>query len=67
MNHCIRKITPEGVVSTFAGRPREYGYADGPLRKAQFDRPQGIAYDEAAATFYVADQKNRRIRTISVE
>ncbi len=66
-NHCIRKITPEGVVSTFAGRPREYGYADGPLRKAQFDQPWGIAYDEAAATFYVADQKNRRIRTISVE
>ncbi|RFS26678.1 hypothetical protein DVR12_02500 [Chitinophaga silvatica] len=67
MNHCIRKITPEGVVSTFAGRPREYGYTDGPLRKAQFDRPQGIVYDEAAGTFYVADQKNRRIRTISVE
>lgn len=66
-NHCIRKITPEGVVSTFAGRPREYGYADGPLRKAQFDQPWGIVYDEDAATFYVADQKNRRIRTISVE
>lgn len=66
-NHCVRKITPEGVVSTFAGRPREAGYADGPLRKAQFNLPRGIVYDEAAATFYVADQGNHRIRTISVE
>jgi DNA-binding beta-propeller fold protein YncE len=66
-NHCIRKVTPEGVVSTFAGRPRESGYADGPLRKAQFNLPRGIVYDEATGTFYVADQGNHRIRTISVE
>ena len=66
-NHCIRKITPEGVVSTFAGRPGEKGYADGPLRKAQFNLPRGIVYDEAVGTFYVADQGNHRIRTISVE
>ncbi|AXY74670.1 hypothetical protein D3H65_12060 [Paraflavitalea soli] len=66
-NHCIRKITPEGVVSTFAGRPRTYGYADGALRDAQFDRPMGIIYDKESGTFYVADQKNRRIRIISTE
>lgn len=66
-NHCIRKITPEGVVSTFAGRPRSYGYADGALRDAQFDRPMGIIYDRESGTFYVADQKNRRIRIISTE
>jgi DNA-binding beta-propeller fold protein YncE len=67
LNHCIRKVTPDGVVSTFAGRPREKGYADGPLRKAQFNLPRGIVYDEATGTFYVADQGNHRIRTISVE
>jgi hypothetical protein len=66
-NHCIRKITPEGVVSTFAGRPRSYGYSDGALRDAQFDRPMGIIYDRESGTFYVADQKNRRIRIISTE
>jgi hypothetical protein len=66
-NHCIRKITPEGVVSTFAGRPGKYGYADGALRDAQFDRPMGIIYDQQSGTFYVADQKNRRIRIISTE
>ncbi|RQO74751.1 hypothetical protein DBR43_05025 [Pedobacter sp. KBW06] len=66
-NQCIRKITPEGVVSTFAGRPRSAGYADGALRDAQFDQPYGIIYDSATGTFYVADLVNRRIRTISIE
>ncbi|GAB3020342.1 IPT/TIG domain-containing protein [Niabella terrae] len=67
MNHCIRKITPEGVVSTFAGRPTQWGYADGDLRDAQFDRPHGIIYDQEQGAFYIADQKNRRIRKISTE
>lgn len=67
VNHCIRKITPEGVVSTFAGRPQKSGYTDGALRDAQFNNPRGIIYDQATGTFYVADQVNRRIRTISTE
>jgi hypothetical protein len=66
-NHCIRKITPEGVVSTFAGRPQKAGYTDGALRDAQFHDPRGIIYDQTTGTFYVADQLNRRIRTISTE
>lgn len=67
LNHCIRKITPEGIVSTFAGRPERYGYSDGKLRDAQFDRPHGIIYDSELGTFYIADQKNRCIRTITTE
>lgn len=67
VNHCIRKITPEGVVSTFAGRPQKSGYTDGALRDAQFNNPRGIIYDQATGAFYVADQVNRRIRTISTE
>jgi hypothetical protein len=66
-NQCIRKITPDGIVTTFAGRPNEYGYVDGELRTAQFDQPEGIVYDKDTKTFYVADQKNRRIRIISPE
>ncbi|HMR83119.1 MAG TPA: IPT/TIG domain-containing protein [Niabella sp.] len=67
MNHCIRKITPDGVVTTFAGRPTQWGYTDGALRDARFDRPHGIAYDKEIGTFYIADQKNRRIRVITTE
>lgn len=67
MNHCIRKITPEGIVSTFAGRGENYGYTDGVLSDAQFDRPHGIIYDKDDGTFYIADQKNRCIRVIRTE
>lgn len=67
-NYCIRKISPNGTVTTFAGRPGDWGYADGDLRKeAQFNRPHGIAYDPATETFYVADKNNLRIRTILKE
>jgi hypothetical protein len=66
-NHCIRKITPQAQVSTFAGRPENPGYSDGALRDAQFDSPFGIIYDDDIQTFYIADRDNRRIRSIKVE
>lgn len=66
-NHCIRKISLEGKVETFAGRPNEKGYADGELTKAQFNQPSGIVYDKETKTFYIADEKNFRIRTITAE
>ena len=67
LNHCIRKITPTGQVSTFAGRPGNKGYSDGALRDAQFFDPLGIVYDQINQTFYIADRGNHRIRTIVVE
>ena len=74
MNQCIRKITPQGKVSTFAGRgsaslnDNPWGYVDGDLRQdARFDRPKGIAYDEANDTYYIGDGSNRRIRKIAYE
>lgn len=64
-NYCIRKIEPSGRVTTFAGRPGEWGYADGELRKeAMLNRPHGIAYDPENKIFYIADKENRCIRTI---
>jgi hypothetical protein len=73
-NHAIRKVTPEGEVSTFAGRGsvgidgQVWGWIDGPAREtARFNQPTGICYDEEENVFYVADFDNKRIRTISVE
>ncbi len=66
-NNCIRKVTPTGEVSTFAGRQDNPGYSDGAPRDAQFDGPFGIIYDDINQTFYVADRDNRRIRTVTVE
>ena len=61
-NHAIRILTPEGKVTTFAGRgsssinPNPWGYVDGDARlEARFDRPTGLAYDEENNIFYIGD------------
>ena len=73
-NHCIRILTPDGLVTTFAGRGsasldgNPYGYIDGDLREeARFNQPSALAYDEETNTFYVGDVNNHRIRTIKME
>ncbi|MCF8253832.1 MAG: hypothetical protein K9J84_04575, partial [Bacteroidia bacterium] len=62
-NNRIRKITPSGLVSTFAG-DGFIGSIDGSLTTARFNFPTGIATD-GFGNFYVADQYNHKIRKIS--
>lgn len=59
--HRIRKVTPDGIISTIAGSTR--GNTDGPGSTARFYGPVGLALD-AAGNLYVADQGTGRIRKI---
>ncbi len=64
-NHCIRKITTNGDVSTYAGTCTQ-GYTDGPANQAQFDSPVGLTID-LLGNMYVADTGNQRIRRIDLQ
>ena len=57
-NYKIRKITPDGMVSTIAGSSS--GYADGQGTNAQFGSPIDVALD-GAGNMYVVDGMIRKI------
>ena len=62
-NGTIRKVTPVGAVTTFAGIPGASGFANGPSGSAQFSSPLGITV-AANGIIFVADSGNHCIRQI---
>ncbi len=64
MNHTIRKLTPDGIVSTVAGAAGAAGFADGVGTAARFNFPTGLAVD-GRGDIYVADTTNNLIRRIT--
>ena len=61
-NHCIRRILPGGVVSTFAGSA-EKGTVDGPVHQARFNTPSGVLSD-GKGNLYVCSYEENSIRVV---
>jgi hypothetical protein len=64
MNHAVRKVTQEGVVTTLAGSLGNSGFTNGQGTEARFSSPQGIAID-SSGNLYLAESHNRTIRQIT--
>ncbi len=65
LNATIRRVTPDGVVTTLAGLPGVApGGADGTGSAARFYYPDSVAVD-AVGTIYVADYGNGTIRKVT--
>jgi sugar lactone lactonase YvrE len=69
-NHRVRKLDPQGRISTVAGSgpgglgaPGGFGGDSGPATAARFNLPLGLAVD-AAGNLYIADSRNQRVRKV---
>jgi sugar lactone lactonase YvrE len=65
-NNAIRKLSPEGDVTTIAGGKysSDFGVVDGVGRGARFDAPAAIVVS-SSGDMYVSDFSNNRIRKVS--
>lgn len=64
VNHRVRKLTPEGILTTVAGTSKGFAGDGGPVGVAQLDSPEGVALDRAG-NLYIADTGNRRVRKVA--
>ncbi len=67
LNNRIRKIAPDGIVTTIAGIGAAGFSGDfGPADRAKLNRPSGLAVD-FAGVIYIADTENHRIRRVGLD
>ena len=64
LNLNIRKIKPDGTVTTLAGKGPYNDFKDGPVLEARFRKPSGIAID-GKGYIWVGDDQASKLRVIS--
>ncbi len=66
-NHRIRKITPDGIITTIAGTGKpDFGGDEGPANEAHLNFPSDVECD-SQGNLYISDRSNNRIRKIDAE
>jgi sugar lactone lactonase YvrE len=66
-NHRVRKVTPDGKISTVAGTGKAGFEGDGgPATSAKLDFPVGVVVDSAGG-LYIADHRNQRVRKVAAD
>ena len=66
-NNRIRKISPNGIITTVAGNGiAGFSGDNGPASQAQLNQPEGVAVD-ASGNLYIADTDNDRIREVRTD
>lgn len=66
-NHCIRRVSPEGIITTVAGTGTEgYSGDGGPATEAELNDPRGVAIG-AEGSIAIADTGNHRLRRVLPE
>lgn len=66
-NNRVRKIAPDGTISTVAGTGQAgFGGDGGPATAAQLRSPIGIAVD-SAGNLFIADSSNFRVRKVTAD
>lgn len=66
-NHCVRRVSPAGIISRFAGTCTVEGYSgDGGIAtQAQMSNPTGLAFD-ASGNLLIAEYGNGVVRRVNV-
>jgi sugar lactone lactonase YvrE len=64
LNHTIRRITPDGVVTTLAGTAGLSGALDGTGADARFTYPTAVVVDPASGVILVGDG-SKRLRAVT--
>jgi YVTN family beta-propeller protein len=64
-NNIVRKVTPSGIISTYAGTGVAGFSGDGgPATAATMNFPRGIGFD-VSGNLYIADANNQRVRIVT--